>query len=349
VTTTRRLPMPRSSVARGDLGALILAAMCWGLGTVISKAALAEVPPLTLLPIQLLASLTVLAILMRRQRIPFRTGGSPLLGRLGLLNPGVAYALSLIGLTTITASLSVLLWVLEPLLILVLGTLFLRERVTGTFIGLSLVAVAGVVLVVYDPSSSGAALIGVGLTVAGVACCAAYSVIARRWMPGAKETSQVVFSQQAHALALAIVVVVIVGAIGGAIAPAALTPLGLASAVCSGVLYYAGAYWFYLGALRRVPASIAAVSFYLIPIIGVTAGALLLRERLDQRQWVGAAVVLVAVVTIALQQSARTSTHVSVDAERGIRPAGSGGPAQRDPAAQWDPPAQQVTHCPQQQ
>jgi probable blue pigment (indigoidine) exporter len=292
-----------ASVARRDLAFLILAATCWGLGTVISKAALAEVPPLTLLPIQLLASLAVIAILMRRQRIPFRAGGSPLLGRLGLLNPGVAYALSLIGLTTITASLSVVLWVLEPLTILLLGAMFLRERVTGTFIVLSLVAVAGVVLIVYDPSSSGGALVGASLTVAGVACCAAYTVIARRWIPEAKETSQVVFAQQAHALGLAAVVVAVVGAIGGAIAPTALTPLGLASAIGSGVLYYAGAYWFYLGALRQVTASFAAVSFYLIPIVGIAAGALLLGERLDTRQWAGAVCVLAAVIAIAWQQA----------------------------------------------
>ena len=48
-----------------------------------------------------------------------------------------------------------------------------------------------------------------------------------------------------------------------------MTPLGLGSAVASGALYYAGAYWFYLGALRHVPASFAAVSFYLIPIVGL--------------------------------------------------------------------------------
>ena len=85
-------------VARRDLAALVLAATCWGVGTVISKAALDEVPPLTLLPIQLAASLAILGVLMRRQGISFRSEGSPLLGRLGLLNPGAAYALSLLGL-----------------------------------------------------------------------------------------------------------------------------------------------------------------------------------------------------------------------------------------------------------
>ncbi|MBI2776816.1 MAG: DMT family transporter [Chloroflexi bacterium] len=158
------------SIARRDLAALILAAACWGVGTVISKAALAEVSPFTLLPIQLAASLAILAILMRRQGISFRTEGSPLLGRLGLLNPGLAYALGLTGLTMITASLYVLLWTLEPLMILFLAAWFLSERITPAFTVLSLIAVAGMVVIVYDPSSSSGQLIGVALTVAGIVC-----------------------------------------------------------------------------------------------------------------------------------------------------------------------------------
>ena len=241
---------------------------------------------------------------MRRQGISFRTEGSPLLGRLGLLNPGLAYALSLLGLATITASLSVLLWALEPLMILFLAAWFLRERITPAFIVLSMIAVAGMVLIIYDPSSSSGQLIGVALTLAGIACCAVYSVVTRRWIPDAKETSQVILAQQGHALALALGLVVVVGVAGGQVVPTALTPLGLASAVGSGALYYAGAYWFYLGALRHVPASFAALSFYLIPIVGVAAGALLLGERLDPRQWVGAVIVLGAILAIIRQPSA---------------------------------------------
>ena len=183
-------------------------------------------------------------------------------------------------------------------MIMFLAAWFLRERITPIFIVLSFVAVAGMVLIIYDPSSSNGQLIGVTLTLAGIVCCAVYSVVTRRWIPDAKETTQVILAQQAHALVLAIGLVIVVGLAGGAFLPTSLTPLGLASAVGSGALYYAGAYWFYLGALRHVPASFAAVSFYLIPIVGVTAGALLLGERLDPRQWVGAIIVLGAILAI---------------------------------------------------
>jgi drug/metabolite transporter (DMT)-like permease len=286
------------AIAPSDLAALVLAATCWALGTVVSKAALDEMPPLTLLPIQLAASLAVLVLLMRSRGIPLRAGGSPLLGRLGLLNPGLAYALSLIGLTTITASLSVILWALEPLLILFLAAWFLHERLTPAFVILSFVAIAGMAIVVVDPSAGTGALIGVALTVAGVVCCAVYTVVTRRWIPDAKETGQVVLAQQAHALAFAIIVLLIVGFAGGRIAPTALSGSAIASAIGSGVLYYAAAYWFYLGALRHVPASIAALSFYLIPIIGVAAGGLLLGERLQPHQWVGAVMVIGAILAI---------------------------------------------------
>ena len=75
-------------MARTDLGALVLAAVCWGVGTVISKAALTEFPPLSLLAVQLASSLAVLVVLMRRRGVAVRGDGPLLLGRLGLLNPG---------------------------------------------------------------------------------------------------------------------------------------------------------------------------------------------------------------------------------------------------------------------
>jgi drug/metabolite transporter (DMT)-like permease len=44
-----------------------------------------------------------------------------------------------------------------------------------------------------------------------------------------------------------------------------------------------------------VPASLAATSFYLIPIFGVAAGAVFLGDRLEAVQWVGVLTVAVAV------------------------------------------------------
>jgi drug/metabolite transporter (DMT)-like permease len=284
--------------------ALILAAACWGLGTVVSKRAIAEIPPLTLLPIQLGSSLVALAFLMRWRRIPFRDpSATPLLGRLGVLNPGLAYALGLLGLVHITASMSVMIWALEPLLILFLAAWLLRERIGPSLVVLSVAALLGMLLVVYQPGSAGTPL-GVALTLAGVACCAVYTVVTRRWIASSDSTAQVVVAQQAYALGLALVLVAGLWLVGGAVRPENVSPAGWASAVGSGVLYYAMAYWLYLSALRHVPASIAAVSFYLIPVFGVAGGFLFLGDRLQPSQWAGVVVVLAAIAIILRRTSA---------------------------------------------
>lgn len=277
---------------------LILAAASWGFGTVVSKHAVAEIPPITLLCVQLASSVVGLSLLMRWRGIPLRSRtASPILGRLGLLNPGLAYALGLLGLVQITASLSVLLWTLEPLMILVLAAVVLRERIGVGLVGLSLVAVAGIALVIYQPGGGGSQF-GVVLTVAGVACCAVYTIIARHWLGGADSTAQVVFAQQMYALGFGVVMLGAGWVLGTSPLTGSVSPLGWASAVGSGLLYYGLAYWFYLSALRQMPASSAAASFYLIPIFGVAGSLVVLGERLEPIQWLGAALVLIAVFTV---------------------------------------------------
>jgi drug/metabolite transporter (DMT)-like permease len=222
-----------------------------------------------------------------------------MLGRVGILNPGLAYALSLVGLTQITASLSVLLWATEPILILVLAAAVLGERIGPLVIVPSIAALAGVGLAVFDPGAAGE-LVGVVLTVAGVAVCATYTVATRRWLPGAADsTFGVVLAQQLHALAFSSLMLAAAAIGGWTILPATLSAGGISSAVISGLLYYAFAYLLYLTALRSLPASVAAASFYLIPIFGI-ASAWLFGERLQPLQWAGAIVVVASVFVITI-------------------------------------------------
>jgi drug/metabolite transporter (DMT)-like permease len=310
--------MPATISHRRTALALTLAAACWGLGTVVSKRAVAELPPLTLLVVQLGASLTLLVSLMRLRGLPIRDrGASPLLGRLGVLNPGLAYALGLLGLVYITASLSVMLWAIEPLAILFLAAWFLHERIGPAVVALSLVAIGGILLVIYQPGSTGTAL-GVALTIGGVACCATYTVVTRRLLATADSTAQVVVAQQAHALTFAFALVGTLWLVGGSVLPRDVSVAGWASAIGSGVLYYGLAYWLYLFGLRSVPASVAALSFYLIPLFGVAGGFVFLGERFEPTQWIGVVVVLVALAAIlwrGIEPAARPATGPALPAE----------------------------------
>jgi len=288
---------------------LILAAAAWGLGTVVAKRAVSEVPAFTLLAIQLASSVVVLGALMRWRGVPLRDRSTPpILGRLGLLNPGAAYGLSLLGLSSISVSLSVLLWALEPLLILLLAAILLRERVGIVVLVLSGTAIAGLAAVAQPAMSASA--IGVLLTIAGVVCCAVYTIVVRSSIGGSDSTAQVVLAQQAYALGLAIAMVAALGLLGRDPGLGTLTATGLGSAGLSGVLYYAVAYWFYLTGLRRVPASIASAAFYLVPVFGVAGGFAFLGDSLAGGQWLGVAVASAAVLAILARTTRATPVAV---------------------------------------
>ena len=139
------------------------AAASWGLATVIAKSALTEIPPVALLPIQLAGSvLLVTPVLLARQRHEPRTRRLGRVIGLGILNPGISYALGLVGLMYITASEAVLLWATEPIMIVVLAAVMLREQVTKTQMVAAGAAAIGVVLIVSAPDGT-SHLIGIGL------------------------------------------------------------------------------------------------------------------------------------------------------------------------------------------
>ena len=80
---------------------LVASAACWGVGTVVSKHAVEEIPPLALLAMQLAVSVVALAVVTSVQHIPVRwSPGLRRLGAVGILNPGIAYVLSLMALRT---------------------------------------------------------------------------------------------------------------------------------------------------------------------------------------------------------------------------------------------------------
>ena len=118
--------------ARGipPIVSLTLAAALWGIATVISKALLASVPPITFLVIQLTPSVCLLWLLVlgRGIRAASWRGLLPL-ALLGLLNPGFSYTLSMLGLTQTTASVATLLWAAEPALIVATAWLLLQETI----------------------------------------------------------------------------------------------------------------------------------------------------------------------------------------------------------------------------
>ena len=316
------------SARRRALVLLVLAAASWGTGTVLSKVAVAEVPPLTLLESQLLVSILVVGLAVARDRAALR-GIDRRLVALGALNPGLAYALSLIGLTTVSATVSVLVWAVEPILILLLAIAVLGERPGWLVAGLSAVALGGLTIVLNDPSAH-VAIVGAVATVAGVACCAVYTVASRRWIPDAPSPLGVVFGQEVVAAGVLLIAIPVAAATGVVVAPEELTWAGIASVAASGILYYGAAYLLYLSALRELEASVASIAFYLVPLFGVLVASLG-GERLGAIQWAGAAITIGAVLAVgalelrrARSTTGRMSMSLATDVDVEAGPASLG-------------------------
>ena len=127
--------------------------------------------------------------------------------------------------------------------------------------------------------------------------------------------------------ALALVLVVVVAIVGGAGCPQLATPLGLASAIGSGVLYYAGGV---LVLPRGACATSRVVGGGLVlsdPDRGGRGRRLLLGERLEPRQWVGAIIVLAAVLGVWLDS--RTVESGSTERRTSPNDPGPGGRLRR--------------------
>ena len=276
---------------------LVGAAASWGLGTVLTKKALDGFSPEALLPIQLVVSVGVLGaafLISRASLTGLRRKGQ--LAALGVLNPGVSYALGLAGLALIDASTSVVIWATEPVIITVLAVLVLREHISARLLACLAVAMVGVGFVVRPAIGGGGSPLGITLLFGAVSACALYTVLVRK-MDLEDGALAVVFLQQASALVFALGLMIVTRG-GGAPSDG---PSGSewAAAVTGGVLYYGVAFLFYVGALKRTTASAAGVSLTLIPVFGLVFSVLLLNETLTFAQVLGSALVVGSMVVLA--------------------------------------------------
>jgi drug/metabolite transporter (DMT)-like permease len=134
----------------------------------------------------------------------------------------------------------------------------------------------------------------------------------------------VVVAQQLHALGFTLVLVAL-AAVGGYVhLPASVSAVAAVAAIASGMTYYGLAYWCYIPALRALPASTAAASFYLVPVFGLVAARVLLDEQLTTAQWVGALLVIVAVIALLRPAAVKPSAAAPAASEPRQAPSSTG-------------------------
>ncbi len=290
-----------ASLLRGSL-LMIGSAAAWGMGTVMSKHSLDSLPALPLLAVQLSASIAALwTLTFLRHPRAIRSWRDARAGWTGVLEPGLAYALGMAGLTLTSASSASLIFVTEPIFIIVIGVVFLRERASPQIWVTVILVMLGTLLVSGADAVGGSrSMIGDLLLVASTASAALYVIFSRRSVETMPPLPLAAL-QQSVGLGVALVLLVIIGG-QGITALGQLPPGTWGLAMMTGVVQYALAFSLYLSALRHVEASQAALFLTLIPVFGVGGAAVFLGEQMTTSQFIGAGLIIGALLRLNIGQ-----------------------------------------------
>ena len=290
--------------------AMVGCAASWAIGTVLSKGVLdrTSMGPLEVLTVQLAASIAVLGVAATatagRRRAPLEASRTLRDGWTGLLEPGLAFILTMVGLALTSAASATVLTSLEPLLIPLVAWVLLRDRPTPRppAGGTGPPARAGVGG--GGGGAGGASPGGDLLVVLGVAAAATYAVISSRH---AERHPPVVLaaSQQLWALALTATVTAVVAVASGTSTPDAGDLMAVAA---TGICTLSIPFSLYLLALRHMDVAAAAPYLCLIPVVGVASSAVVLGEPIGVAQVLGVGVVIVALLVGATTARLTTAT-----------------------------------------
>lgn len=276
---------------RGALAAGLAAVVMWGLAPVATRAAVAHLAPLPLLTLRLLTSALVLLPwawpVFRRLRA--RSAGR--LVAAGLLALVGYNLLVTLGLRWLPAATAGLLLATEPVWIMLLGRMFLGERVgLRAWLG-SGIALAGVAVLAGPGAVTGAAgyraLAGIGLVLAATLAFAAYTIVQRPLSEQFGAAPAAAASTVVGALPYLAFTGTLAGAGLGHLSPAVwgeLAFLALGSTVAGMLLWNVAVL---SGGAARV-----SLLLYLEPVVSVVGAAVFLGERVTAVTICGGAAIL---------------------------------------------------------
>lgn len=284
--------------------AFLALALFWGTSFLFIKIGLETLQPMTLVAIRLIIGFLGLLVVMRLQRVAFPRQRTTWfhLAILGIMNVVIPFNLITWAEQTVDSGLTSILNSTVPLFSVVISGVILKvEEVTPARVGGLVLGFLGVVMLIGpDVRNNVDQLTPYLAIVLAAGCYAASSAYARRYFHGQKP----VLVAAGQLLVAGILVVI----------PALLLedqsqqsfPLPTAiSLLWLGLLGSCAAYILYFFVLENWGATRATLVTYLIPIVGVTAGVLVLGETVGWSMVVGGAMILGGVGVVNLWRRGR--------------------------------------------
>jgi len=285
----------RSRSQAGPIGTLLVLAIIWGGSVPLTKLGLRDFPPFTLTALRYLVAAPFFARLLVDRPLPPPRAVAATAG-LGVLGIAVGQVSQTIGVGEIPASIATVISALIPIFVVVFARIRLRQPIHGRqALGLA-AAFGGVILVAGgDPrallAGAGATLIGgEALMLLSAVAVALYYVLSMSLVEAHSVITIAALSSLAGAAAL-----VPVSAWELRHAAARITPVGAMIVLYLAILVTVVGLFIWFSALRRLPASVAAILQYLQPIVGVALSAALFGDPLGLEFGAGAGLVLLGI------------------------------------------------------
>lgn len=302
-----------------DAGLLVTLAGLWGLSFLFIEIALRGLTPLWIVVARtLLGGLVLVAILkVRRRRLPRSLAMWRHLAVLGIATNAVPWGAVAWAQQSLPSGLVAVLMAMVPTSTLLVSVAVGLERLTPARLAGLLLAVAGVGVALAADLGDPGRVVAIVVIVSATVLYAAGAVYANRYVSGKAEPMVIASGQVLTAFVATLPVALVVE---GMPTSAVLDGAVLGSLVALGGLGTGMAFLVFYVLIARVGATNTTMVTYLIPVVAVTAGALVLGERLGPAALAGGALI---VAGIWLAQRS-TAPALAVDAPVG--PAGRPGP-----------------------
>ena len=315
----------------------------WGSLYVISKTAMEEIPPLTLLFLRYAVAVALFLPVLRIRfgcipRIP--KGSRGLMAAIGLIGYGLGIALQQVSNDMLDASLAALINSINPVFIFILASLILKERMTAGKVFGTLLAIAGV-YVIFGSSGGGISIPGLALAMFSVFFWSLSSVLVRKVT---SEIDPLVMTMYGMLIGLA-------GMAPAAAAemqfvPCTISLKGILSVFYLGIVTTAFAHFLWNKALSAAPAGTCSMFYPVQPLTSAVMGVLVLGEPVTAGFIIGAAVISAGVLLAVASDSRRgADRQQSGDSERGADRQRSGNPERGADKRQTGDPDRGLTLC----
>ena len=271
----------------GLLSLTALAPVAWGTTYLVTTELLPPDRPLLAAVLRSLpAGLVLLAVLRRLPSGAWWWKSAVL----GLLNFGAFFALLFIAAYRLPGGVAAMVGAVQPLLVAVLASRVLGERLGPVKLAAGAAGIAGVGLLVLSADARLDAA-GVLAALGGAASMAAGIVLTKRWQPPVGPLVSTAWQLVAGGLFL---VPVMLAAEGPALP--AFTAANLAGYLYLALVGTVLAYWLWFRGIRLLPASGVSFMSLLSPVVATAAGAAVLGESFAPGQLVGLILILGALV-----------------------------------------------------